>query len=85
MPLDIYRSEAEQFLIFDEGILPPFNAIPGLGGSAAQALVDARAAGPYLSVEDLKIRSKASQSTIEHLRNLGALGDLAETSQVSMF
>lgn len=84
-PIDLYRSDAEAFQLVDGGILPPFTTIPGLGLNAAQSLVAARAAGPFLSIEDVKLRAKVSSAVIEQLRGQGVLRDLAETSQVSMF
>lgn len=85
LPVDLYRSESEAFVIIKEEILPPFTAIPGLGLTAAQALVAAREDGPYLSVEDVKLRAKVSGAVIEQLRAHGALRGLAETCQVSLF
>ena len=35
LPVDIYRSDATHFLIEPEGIRPPFNAIAGVGDTAA--------------------------------------------------
>ncbi|MCL1964376.1 MAG: PolC-type DNA polymerase III, partial [Firmicutes bacterium] len=83
LPVDLYASDAEEFQVLDEGILPPFTSIPGLGLAAAQALCGAREAGPYMSVEDVKLRARVSGTVIEQMRTLGALKGLAETSQVS--
>ncbi len=83
--VDLYRSAAEEFLVTEAGILPPFTAIPGLGLAAAQAIVAARETGPFLSIEDLKIRSRVSGAVLDQLKALGVLKDLSETSQVSMF
>ncbi|MDL2318287.1 PolC-type DNA polymerase III [Eubacteriales bacterium OttesenSCG-928-A19] len=85
LPIDLYASSAETFELVDGAILPPFTAIPGLGLTAAQSLCEARKAGTYMSVEDLKLRSKVSTAVIEQLHASGALGDLPETSQISFF
>ncbi len=85
LPIDLYASDASDFQMMDEGILPPFTAIPGIGLSAAQSLCEVRKAGPFLSIEDVKIRSKVSSAVMESLRNYGVLADLSETSQVSLF
>ncbi|MDR0898656.1 MAG: PolC-type DNA polymerase III [Oscillospiraceae bacterium] len=85
LPIDLYRSKAEEFQIIDGGILPPFTAIPGLGISAAQSLCEVRGAAPFLSMEDVKLRAKLSSAVMEKLAEHGALADLPETSQVSLF
>ena len=85
-PLDIYRSDARDFIIdADDGrILPPINSLPGVGTSAAEAFVEARAAGPFISQDDM-VRRKVAKSTVEMLRQSGCLNDLPETSQVTLF
>ena len=85
LPIDLYASDADTFLLEGDKIRPPFTAIPGLGASAAQAMREAREAGVFLSVEDLKMRAKVSSAVIELLRGHGVLNGLPETSQVSLF
>ncbi len=85
LPVDLYQSDAEAFQLVDGAILPPFTSIPGLGLAAAQSLCEARKAGPFMSVEDIKARSRVSTAVLDQLRAQGALQDLAETSQVSLF
>ena len=84
-PLDIYKSDAKDFFIDDEGfIVPPINSLPGVGTSAAEAFVEARKAGPFISQDDM-VRRKVSKSVVETLKQAGCLNDLPETSQVSLF
>jgi DNA polymerase-3 subunit alpha (Gram-positive type) len=83
-PMDIYQSEAMRFKIVDGKILPPINALAGVGTAAAQAIVDARGQGEILSVEELQERAHVSKSVIEMLRAQGCLRGLPETSQVSL-
>ena len=85
LPVDLYRSDVLKFRIEDGNIRCPFTSLSGLGENAAIPIVKAREEGPFLSVEDLKIRGKAGSSTIELLRAHGALEGMSETSQVSMF
>ncbi len=85
LPLDLYESSAEEFKLKDGSILPPFNAIPGLGLTAAESLVESRKDGPFLSIEDFKARTHLAGTTIEQLKLIGLLDGLAETSQVTMF
>ncbi|MCL6446098.1 MAG: PolC-type DNA polymerase III, partial [Alicyclobacillus sp.] len=87
LPVDLYRSEAARFKIEAEskGLLPPFAAIPGVGGAAAASLAQARADGPFLSIEDLQNRSRVSKTVIEVLEGLGCLNGLPESNQLSLF
>ena len=58
----------------------------GLGGAAADALENATLHGQeYLSIEELQQASGVGSSIIDRLRQVGALGDLPESSQVSFF
>jgi len=84
--IDLYRSAATDFCIVEPGvILPPLIALPGLGESVAQSIVEAREQGAFLSVEECKARTKASAAHIEALRAHGCLNGMPETSQVSLF
>ena len=85
LPVDLYRSDATRFLMEDGNIRCPFISLPGLGESAAMPILEARAAGPFLSVEDLGIRAHLGSSALEILRAHGALQGLSETNQISMF
>ncbi|GAX90562.1 PolC-type DNA polymerase III [Effusibacillus lacus] len=84
-PLDLYKSDATRFLVMEDGLLPPFGALAGVGESAAKGIVAAREQGPLLSVEDLQQRSRASKTVIELLQGFGCLKDLPETNQLSLF
>ncbi|EGL83720.1 DNA polymerase III polC-type [Caldalkalibacillus thermarum TA2.A1] len=83
--VDLYRSDAIQFLVDGDGLIPPFNAIPGIGTNAALSIVKARNEGEFLSKEDLQIRSKVSKTVIDYLEQHGCLKDLPETNQLSLF
>ncbi|MBR2699853.1 MAG: hypothetical protein IKE76_14800, partial [Clostridia bacterium] len=78
-------SAAAEYQIDDDGrILPPINALPGEGLAAAEALVEARKGGPFISQDDME-RRKVSRSVIEQLKLAGCLNGVPETSQVSLF
>jgi DNA polymerase-3 subunit alpha (Gram-positive type) len=83
--VDLYRSSANEFIIDGNKLIPPFNAIPGLGTNAAFNIVKARSEGEFLSKEDLQQRCKVSKTIIEYLENHGCLDSLPEQNQLSLF
>ena len=83
--VDLYRSHANQFIVDGDGLIPPFNTIPGVGTNAALNIVRSREEGEFLSKEDLQTRSKVSKTVIEQLEEHGCLRDLPETNQLSLF
>lgn len=85
LPVDLYESHSYKFQMEGDKIRLPFSSIKGLGGAAAQGLMDARSEGPYISCDDLQTRSGVSKAIMDSLRQLGALDGLAETSQMSLF
>jgi len=85
LPIDITTSHAYKFRNVGGKILPPLNAIAGLGLSAAESIVEAREEAEFSSVEDIVQRSKANKTVLEVMKNMGALGDLPESSQMSFF
>lgn len=85
LPIDLYESDAKDFLEKGGKILPPFNSLPGLGLSAAQSIVDARGDGEFSSIEDLRIRAKISSAVVELLSENGCLNGLPNSDQLDMF
>lgn len=83
--IDLYRSDATRYLVDGNTLIPPFNALPGVGTAAAKAIVEAREEGPFLSVEDLQQRARVSRAVIDLLAEQGILRDLPETNQLSLF
>lgn len=84
-PLDLYKSHETKFEITPNGIRPPLTALQGLGGAAAQNIVEARKDGEFLSVDDLRIRARISKAVIEILQQAGCLGNMPESNQLSFF
>ena len=84
LPVDLYKSDAINFLIEDGGLRCPFTSLPGFGESAAQGILETRGE-PYVSIEDLKEKAKISSTGIELLRECGALNGLNDTNQVDFF
>ncbi|MGI6622383.1 MAG: PolC-type DNA polymerase III [Clostridiaceae bacterium] len=86
LPVDLYKSDATRFLVTDEGILPPFTALQGLGMAAANNIVEARkTAGDFISIEELKVKAGISKAVIEILEDHGCLEGLDQSSQMSLF
>lgn len=85
LPLDIYRSKANKFQIVDGKLLPPFSSIDGMGDKAAELMEAAQGGEPYLSRDDFRTRTKASKTVVDLMGDLGLLGDLPETNQLSLF
>ncbi|MED0674575.1 MULTISPECIES: PolC-type DNA polymerase III [Aneurinibacillus] len=83
--VDLYRSDATRFIIDGNSLIPPFNALAGVGTSAAINIVKAREEGEFLSIEDLQQRARCSRSVIELLQQQGCLDSLPETNQLSLF
>ena len=85
LPIDLYKSEAVKFTIVGDKLLPPFSSIDGMGGIAAEALALAAKDGPFISKDDIAGRAKVSRSTLDVMGELGLLGDLPESNQLSIF
>lgn len=85
LPVDLYKSDANKFLVTEEGILPPLGSLQGVGASAAQNIVNTRAESSFISMDDLRERAKVSKTVIEILKNHGCLKGLPESNQLSLF
>ena len=85
LPVDIYLSAGRKFTIENEKIRIPLIGINGLGGAVIDAIVKEREEGKFISVEDLKRRTKMSQPVVDKLKNIGAISSLSETNQISLF
>ncbi len=85
LPVDLYKSHSYKFLMEEGKIRLPFSAVKGLGGAAAQGLMDAREDGPFISCDDLQARSGITKAVVQSLRDLGAIDGLPETSQMTFF
>lgn len=83
--VDLYESSATDFLVEGNGLIPPFNAVDGLGTNAAINIVNARKEGEFLSKQDLRERSKISKTVLEYLDNFGCLEGMPDENQLSLF
>ena len=86
LPIDLYKSHATKFLMESEkGIRPPLNSIPGLGTVAAEGIDIAKKEGKFMSIDDLRIKSKIGKTVIELLQNAGCLKGMSQSNQMSLF
>ena len=85
MPIDIFRAHSRNFQIIDGKIMPSLNSIDGLGEKAADAIMEAAKDGPFLSKDDFRSRTKVSKTVIDLMADLGLLGDIPESNQISLF
>ena len=85
-PMDVYKSDATRFLVTETGLIPPFTSMPGIGEQAALSIVEERKNGKFLSPEELIVRCpKASKAVVELLEQIGALGSMPKTTQMTLF
>ena len=85
-PMDVYKSDATRFLVTEIGLIPPFTSMPGIGEQAALSIVEERKNGKFLSAEELIVRCpKASKAVVELLEQIGALGSMPKTTQMTLF
>ena len=83
--LDLYRSDATEFIINGDTLIPPFVAMDGLGENVAKQLVRARQEGEFLSKTELRKRGGLSSTLVEKMDEMGILGNMPEDNQLSLF
>jgi len=84
-PVDIYTAKAHSFQIIEGKLMPSLSTIEGLGDKAADAVVEAVKQGSFLSKDDFRQRSKVSKTVVELMSDLGLMGSLPESNQLSLF
>ena len=85
VPIDIYKAKARHFQIVNGKLMPSLSSIDGLGEKAAEGIVDAAKDGKFLSKEDFRNRTKVSKTICDLMADLGLLGELPESNQLSLF
>ncbi|MBK5243569.1 MAG: PolC-type DNA polymerase III [Eubacteriaceae bacterium] len=83
--VDVYESNHTQFRIVGNALLPPLNALEGIGDKAAQRIFEEGQLRPYMSREDLQVRTKIGKSVIETLEKQGCLNQLPASNQITFF
>ena len=85
LPIELEKAQASRFQVIDGKLMPSLSTIDGMGDKAAEAVVEAVKDGPFLSKDDFWQRTKVSKSVIDVMDDLGILGDLPESNQLSLF
>ncbi len=85
VPIDIFTAQSRLFQVVDGKLMPSLNSIDGLGEKAADAIVEAAKDVPFLSKDDFSQRTKASKTIVDLMSDLGLLGNLPESNQISLF
>jgi DNA polymerase-3 subunit alpha (Gram-positive type) len=85
LPIDINKSHAVKYVPEDGKMRLPFGALSGVGDKAAYSIYEAVQKGDFVSQEDLLIEAGVSKTILQNLSDLGAMNDLPETNQISMF
>ena len=85
LPIDLYKSHATKFQVEGDSLRPPVISIAGLGNVAAEGIMKARQEEKFMSIDDLKIRSKVGDSVTELLRQFGCLEGMSQSNQLSLF
>ena len=85
IPIDIYKAKARNFQIIDGKIMPSFKVIDKVGEVAGEGIEIAARDGEFLSKDDLRQRAKVGQTVVDKLSDLGILGKMAESNQLSLF
>ncbi|MBE7053550.1 MAG: PolC-type DNA polymerase III [Ruminococcaceae bacterium] len=85
LPIHVYTSEAFKFVPTEEGIVPPLNAIAGLGTNAALSIVEERDKKQFTTIDDLTERAKVNKTVIAVMKEQGCLDGIPNSNQMSFF
>ncbi len=87
LPVDLYKSDWRVYKIENGKIRLPFNALDGIGDTAALAIHQAVKRNPngFVAADDLAGEPGVGNSVVETLRSVGALGDMPDSKQISFF
>ena len=67
-------------------LIPPFVSVAGLGETAAVSIVEQRKGKQFISIEEFSTACpKVSKTHIELLKAAGAMGNMPDTSQLTLF
>ena len=78
-------AEPCKFSVVDGRIMMPFNAISGIGDTAAESLVNAYAEKPFSTLDDVRSRTRLSGTNVDDLIHHGLFAGLPESAQMTIF
>ncbi len=85
LPIDLYKSHADHYLVEDGKIRIAFSAVPGIGTTAAHSIYETAQKGDFISIDEFAAQCGVSKTIIETLENMHALGNLPKSSQMTLF
>ncbi|MBR7131947.1 MAG: PolC-type DNA polymerase III [Clostridia bacterium] len=85
LPIDLNKSHAMKYVPENGKMRLPFGALSGVGEKAAYSIYEAAQKGNFVSREDFQLEAGVSKTIIQNLSDLGAMNDLPDTNQISMF
>ncbi|MCH4888761.1 PolC-type DNA polymerase III [Acidaminobacter sp. JC074] len=83
--VDLYKSHSDNFIVTEDGLLPPLRALQGVGENAARSIMEIRDTSEIMSKDDLRKRAKVTKTVIETLDAHGCLQGMSATNQLSLF
>ena len=78
-------AEACRFSVVDGKVMLPFNAISGIGDTAAESLVSAFNERDFTTLDDVRSRTRLSATNIDDLKRHGLFRGLPDSAQISIF
>jgi DNA polymerase-3 subunit alpha (Gram-positive type) len=69
----------------DGKIMLPFNAVNGIGDTAAESLAAAYAEREFSTIDDVRSRTRLTGTNIDDLKKHGLFSGLPESAQISIF
>lgn len=83
--IDLNKSDARNFIVEDNYLIPPFSTIDGLGEAVANSIIEARNERAFTSKEDVKSRTKITNTHFKILDELNIISHLDDDDQLSLF
>jgi DNA polymerase-3 subunit alpha (Gram-positive type) len=83
--INLEKSDAFNYIIEGNSLIPPFKVLDGMGEQAAKSIIDARNERPFASKADLAERTKLTKSLLITLNNMGVTTNLDEDNQLRLF
>ena len=83
--VDLYKSDAEKFIVLKNSLLPPLSSLKGVGTVAARQIAKMRKDGEFSSIKDMTRRTGINKTAVEALKIHGSLKGMDETDQISLF